>query len=274
MPAAIHECSLYLFVPANRPERFAKAASSAADAVIIDLEDAVAVGDKMAAREGLASAIAGIGTSVPLFIRINGIDTLWHAADIAVATDAGVAGIVVPKAESAADLGSVRMQLAEDALVIAIIESARGLAAADEIAANADRIAFGSVDFAADLGCAHMRDALLLARSRIVLAARIAGKPAPIDGVTLSIGNEDEIEGDARYGATLGFGGKLLIHPGQIAPARRGMAPSEQEAAWASRIIESAADGAAKAVDGAMVDAPVLARARQILRARDRLLNG
>jgi citrate lyase subunit beta/citryl-CoA lyase len=274
MPATIDECSLYLFVPASRPERFAKADASGADAVIIDLEDAVAAGDKAAARQGLVAAIAGLGPTVPLFIRINGIGTSWHADDLAVAAGAGVAGVVVPKAESAADLGSVRMQLSGDVVVIAIIESARGLAAAEEIAANADRIAFGSVDFAADLGCAHMRDALLLARSRIVLAARLAGKPAPIDGVTLSIGDGVEIESDARYGAALGFGGKLLIHPGQIAPARRGMAPSEQEAAWASRIVEIAADGAAKAVDGAMVDAPVLARARQILRSRDRLLNG
>lgn len=274
MPTLIEDCSLFLFVPADRPERFSKAAAAGADAVIIDLEDAVAPGNKVSARDALKAALGRLVSPVPIFIRINAVGTSWHEDDVAAVSQLAVAGVVLPKAESAADLGSVRMRLPEGMVVIAIVESARGLAAADEIAANADRIAFGSVDFAADLGCAHIRDSLLMARSRLVLAARLADKPAPIDGVTLSIKEEAEIEADARYAVSLGLGGKLLIHPAQIAPARNGMAPSQSDLDWATRILTSAADGAARAVDGAMVDAPVLARAQQILKSRDRLLNG
>jgi len=273
MPAQIEDCSLFLFVPADRPERIPKALAAGADAIIIDLEDAVAPHNKPSARSGLADALAGLEAIVPIFMRINAIGTAWHAEDMAVVSALETAGVVLPKAESAADICSVRAGLGAQMLVIAIVETAKGLAAADEIAAHADRIAFGSVDFAADLGCAHVRDALLLARSRLVLAARLADRPAPIDGVTLSIRDESEIEDDARYSVALGLRGKLLIHPNQIAPARRGIAPTAQEVDWALRIVDGVADGAARAVDGAMVDAPVLARAQQILRSRDRLLN-
>lgn len=273
MPAHIEDCSLFLFVPADRPERIPKAVAAGADAVIIDLEDAVAPHNKPSARRGLADALAGLEAIVPIFVRINAIGTAWHAEDTAMVSALDIAGVVLPKAESAADIRSVRSGLGVQMQVIALVETARGLGAADEIAAHADRIAFGSVDFATDLGCAHVRDALLLARSRLVLAARLAERPAPIDGVTLSIKDEAKIEDDARYGAALGLRGKLLIHPNQITPARRGIAPTAQEVDWASRVVDGVADGAARAVDGAMVDAPVLARAQQILRSRDRLLN-
>jgi citrate lyase subunit beta/citryl-CoA lyase len=265
--------SLFLFVPADRPERFAKAVAAGADAVIVDLEDAVAPPARDGARAGLAAALAGLAQTVPVFIRINGIGTPWHDADLALAVTLPVAGIVLPKAETARDVQTLKSSLPDKAL-IALVETASGLAVVDAIARAADRLAFGSIDFAADLGCAHIRDALLLARSRIVMAARLAGAPQPIDGVTLSIRDEGTIEDDARYAAALGFGGKLLIHPAQIAAARRGLSPSAEDVAWAERIVAGSADGAARAVDGIMVDAPVLARARHILRSRDRLSNG
>lgn len=274
MPAAIDRASLFLFVPADRPERFAKAAEAGADCVIIDLEDAVAPDAKDAARAGLPKSLAELATAIPVILRINSVATSWHADDMAMAARLPIAGLVLPKAETATNLTRVRDRLAEGQALVALVESVRGLAAVDEIAAAADRIAFGSVDFAADLGCAHIRDALLLARSRIVMAARLAGCPAPIDGVTLSIRDEPLIEDDARHAMSLGFSGKLLIHPAQVAPARRGFLPGQDEIAWAERVVESAADGAARAVDGAMVDAPVLARAQQILRSRDRHSNG
>lgn len=273
MPAPREIASLFLFVPADRPDRFAKAAAAEADAVIVDLEDAVAPAAKDGARAGLAAALAGLAQTVPVFIRINGIATPWHAADVALAATLPVAGIVLPKAETARDVQTLKSSLPDKAL-IALVETAAGLSAAEEIAGACDRIAFGSVDFAADLGCAHVRDALLLARSRLVMAARLAGAAQPIDGVTLSIKDESTIEDDARYAAALGFGGKLLIHPAQVAPARRGLSPSADDVAWAERIVAGSADGAARAVDGIMVDAPVLARARHILRSRDRLSNG
>ena len=272
MPLDLADQALFLFVPADRPERFEKAATAGADAVIIDLEDAVAPEQKAAARQALRHALSGRPLPGAVHVRVNGIGTDWHETDVsAVASSLPVAGIMLPKAESAFGLRAVREHLPPGMQLIALIETARGLAKADEIAEAADRVAFGSVDFAADLGAAHERESLLLARSRIVLAARLAGKPAPIDGVTLAIKDEQAVANDARYGASLGFGGKLLIHPAQIAPARRGLAPRAEDIAWAEKIVASVADGAARAVDGTMVDAPVLARARQILRKREHL---
>lgn len=259
--------SLFLFVPGDRPERFAKALSASADAVIIDLEDAVAPAARNAARAGLQAATAGLANaSDRVFLRVNAVGTAWHDDDIDAFIRLPIAGIVLPKAESAEHVSGLRRRTGRTT-IIAIVESARGLAMVDEIAAAADQIAFGSMDFAADMGCAHSREALLLARSRIVLAARLANKAPPIDGVTQAIHDGAEMEEDARYGASLGFSGKLLIHPAQVQPARRGLAPSDQDVAWAKRIVAASADGAAIAVDGAMVDAPVLARAYHIIRA-------
>lgn len=266
--------STFLFVPANRPERFAKAAGAGADAIIVDLEDAVAQQDKAAARSGLAEPIAQLGTDIAIFIRINGAGTAWHADDLAVVAALPVTGVLLPKAESAHEIAAVRQQLPSTMKVIAIIETARGLASVDEVAAAADRLAFGSVDLAVDLGCAHERDCLLFARSRVILAARLVDGPAPIDGVSLSIKDEAAIQADARYGVRLGFRGKLLIHPAQISPTLRGLAPTDEDFHWAERIVSSAADGTARAIDGMMIDAPVLERARQIVHLRNRYLGG
>ncbi len=265
MTVDISDLALFLFVPADRPERFPKAAASGADAIIVDLEDAVAAAAKDAAR---AAMLAAERPASPAFIRINGVGAPWHDADVAAAAQWRPDGVVLPKAESAADIESLRARLPAGMTLIALIESARGLPAARDIAAVSDRLAFGSIDFAADLGCAHGRDALLLARSEIALAARLAGRPAPIDGVTIAIKDDALIEDDARYGAALGFGAKLLIHPAQVEPARRGFSPSDEEVLWAEKIVAQAGDGAARAVDGVMVDLPVLARAQKILRRR------
>jgi citrate lyase subunit beta/citryl-CoA lyase len=272
MTSPIDGLSLFLFVPADRPERFEKAMAAGADAVIIDLEDAVAPTAKVAARQMLVASLKG-ASPCPVFIRVNAIGTEWHDGDLAAVASLDATGVLLPKAESANGIEVVRRTL-DGKAVVAIIESAAGLAIVEDISTAADRLAFGSIDFAADLGCAHSRDALLLARSRIVLAARLASKPAPIDGVTQAIRDEAEIEGDARYGVSLGFGGKLLIHPAQIVPARRGMAPTERDVEWAMKVVDISPDGAAVAVDGGMVDAPVLARARQIIAAHHRYANG
>lgn len=259
--------TLHLFVPADRPERFAKACASGADAVIIDLEDAVAPPAKEMARAGLKNALAGLVSDAAILLRVNARATPWHGDDIRVAAELPIAGVMLPKVETSAEIDDLRPRLPGKS-VVALIESANGLAAAAQIAGAADQIAFGSVDFASDLGSAHSREALLFARSQIVMAARVAGQPPPIDGVTLSIKDDAATESDARYALSLGFGGKLLIHPSQVAPARRGLAPSEVEKAWAERILGVARDGSAVQVEGEMVDAPVLARARRILAHR------
>jgi len=247
-----------LFVPGNRPERFAKAAASGADAVIIDLEDAVAPEEKAAARRAAASASLG---GIPVFVRVNAAGTPWHAEDVAAMAGAPVAGVILPKADDPAALASLRR---EGRAVVALIESARGIALAREMARAADRLAVGSYDLAADLGCAHTREALLLARLELVMASRLAGIAAPLDGVTAAIGDEALTEGDARHAAELGFGGKLLIHPKQVAPALRGFAPSAEEVDWARKVLAAGGDGAV-AVGGMMIDAPVRIRAERIV---------
>lgn len=257
-----------LFVPATRPERFAKAAAAGADAVIIDLEDAVAHAEKAEARAGLAAALgAGLPGGVPLLLRINGAGTPWHADDLALAARLPLAGVVLPKAETADDLIHASQRLGGMPLV-ALIESAAGLARARALAAlpQVARLAFGSIDFAADLGCAHTRTALLAARSELVLAARLAGQEGPVDGVTTALADAALATDDAAHAAELGFAGKLLIHPSQIAPVLAGFAPSAEEIAWARRIVAAIAEGGAVvSVDGAMVDAPVRLRAERIL---------
>lgn len=270
--------SLLLFVPADRPERYAGAVASGADAVIIDLEDAVAPDRKSMARASLCEALnAAPSAPTPVLVRINAIGALWHADDLTAVSgllDGGrIAGIMLPKTETVDNIATIRSALGPRATIIALIETALGIANAQEIARAADRIAFGSIDFAADIGCAHTREALLFARSQLVIAARVAKQAAPIDGVTRSTRNQDEIEADARYGASLGLKAKLLIHPTQISPARRGLAPTPAEIVWADRILAGCKDGSAVSLDGQMVDAPVIARAKQIRNDHDRHSN-
>ena len=265
MNAILDAVALPLFVPADRPDRFGKAFSAGADAVILDLEDAVPPDRKIDARNALLAATDVIGAAPgPVLVRVNAAETPWHAADIAAAAALPLAGIVLPKAESAATVADVARTAG--CAVLALVESARGIAAAREVAQAAARLAFGSIDFAADLGCAETREALLAFRSELVLASRLAALPAPIDGVTAAFRDPAPVEDDARYASSLGFGGKLLIHPAQIGPARAGFLPAPAEVAWAERVLVGGRDGRAVAVDGTMVDAPVRMRAEQILR--------
>ena len=251
-----------LFLPATRLDRLAKACGSGADAVILDLEDAVDSRSKDAARQALADALEP--AQVPLLVRINARGTEWNRQDELACAGLPNQAVLLPKAERAQDCEAVAKATGKP--VMALIESARGLANAAEIAAASVRLAFGSIDYAADLGIAHLEHALLHARATIVHAARLAGQGAPLDGVTADLHDADRIARESRHGCEMGFGGKLLIHPAQIEPARRGFAPTEEEIVWARRVIE-AAEGSEAAVqlDGAMVDAPVIKRAVSIL---------
>lgn len=269
-------CPLPLFVPADRPERIAKAAATTASGIIADLEDAVAPSGKIAARNGLAAALAALSQphDKRIFVRVNAPGTPWHQDDLAALAGLPLDGLILPKTESPDDIEQTRIATGRRLPVWALIETAAGLAAVRDIATGADRLLFGSIDFAADLACAHSREALLLARLEIVLASRLRNLAAPIDGVTVAVKDEAETEADARYAASLGFGGKLLIHPAQIAPAQRGFAPGADEIAWAERVLAASPDGSAVALDGAMVDAPVIARARAIIKRQNAFSNG
>jgi citrate lyase subunit beta/citryl-CoA lyase len=254
----------YLFVPGNRPERFAKAYSSGADAVIIDLEDAVPPGERVEARARIAEWLS---PEHPVLIRVNGANTEWFAEDIALCGNAGVAGVVLPKAEYAKDIASI-----SHTHVLPIIESARGFWNVSELAhaPAVRRLIFGHLDFQLDMGIhgeGNGGDALLYFRSQLVLVSRIAGLPPPVDGITAAFDSPEPVRTDMRYAIRLGFGGKLCIHPKQIAPVKECFAPTAEEVAWAKRVMEATAGTAGEAIslDGRMIDRPVVARAEEIL---------
>ena len=271
MLAVMHETALprsYLFVPADRTDRIGKALHSGADAVIVDLEDAVAPGAKAAAREGLAAWLRS-AEARPVLVRVNGVQTPWFADDLAACAAQAVCGVVVPKAEDAATLARVHAAL-PDRPVLPLVESAVGFEALREVAAapGVQRLVFGSLDFQVDLGIEGDDDALLFFRSQIVLASRLAGLEAPVDGVTTALDDPQATASDTRRARRLGFGATLCIHPRQVAAVNAAFAATPAEVDWARRVVAAAAasGGAAVAVDGRMVDAPVLRRAQAVLR--------
>ena len=259
-----------LFVPGSRPDRFDKAMAAGADAVVVDLEDAVAAPDKSRAREALAAWVA---PERAVIVRINGADTDWFRDDLALCARPGVAAVMLPKAERADDIAVLRA--AGAIAVLPLVESAAGFAALPSIAgaAGVQRLVFGSLDFQLDLGMRDaLEDELIFFRSQLVLASRLAGLQPPVDGVSTAIDDAARLRDDALRARRLGFGGKLCIHPRQVADVNRHFAPSETERAWAQRVLEAAAasGGAAAAVDGKMIDKPVILRAQAILlEARD-----
>lgn len=254
-----------LFVPATRLERCAKASNSGASSIIIDLEDAVAPDEKSGAREALVKQGA-IASNVPCYIRINAYGTPWYEADIAAALAIGAQGIVLPKAQCPTNVQNLRQQLPEGIAMFGLIETALGMGAVRTLAPMFDRLLFGSLDYAADIGCAHTDTALAAARSEIILAARMVEKPGPCDGVSTNTKDPQLIEAEARRGAEHGFRGKLLIHPMQVAPALNAYMPEPDEVDWAQRVLKAAASGSVVVLDGAMVDAPVVAKAQQVLK--------
>ena len=262
----------YLFVPADRPERFAKAQASGADAVIIDLEDAVAPHAKATARAALADWLdTGQG---PVVVRINGIDTEWFADDLALAARPGVMAVMLPKAARADDLACVRAAVPSAAL-LPLVETAEGIDRVREIAgaAGVQRLVFGSIDLQLDLAISGDGEELLLFRSQLVLASRLAQLAPPVDGVSTAIDDQIALQADAQRARRLGFGAKLCIHPRQVATVNDAFSPAASEIAWAQRVVAAAADaqGAAFAVDGKMVDKPVLLRAQALLRQANQL---
>ena len=255
----------YLFVPGDRSERIAKARASGADAVIVDLEDAVAPANKAAAR---AAVVNALDAAYPVVLRINGADTEWFDDDAKLAAHPGVAAVMLPKAGSIDAVAALRA--ASGKAVLALVETAAGMAGLPALAAaGVARLAFGSIDFQLDLDIADDDLALLPFRMQLVLASRVANLPPPVDGVTTALDDAERIGADARRARSLGFGGKLCIHPKQVAIVNAAFSPAAAELEWARRVVAAAAaaGGAAVAVDGKMVDAPVLARARRLLAA-------
>lgn len=278
-----------LFVPAHRPERIDKALASGADGVIVDLEDAVAPGDKGAARQALVAwlqrrdgespaADRAQSRSAParqpaLLVRVNATSTTWFEDDLRACAHPAVQGLVLPKAERADELARLAAALPGRAL-LPLVETATGMDGARALAEapGVQRLIFGSLDFQADLDIEDDDDALLLFRSHLVWMSRLAGIAAPVDGVTTNLQDPAAAAADARRARALGFGAKLCIHPRQVKAVHEAFMPSADQLDWARRVLAAAqaAGGSAVAVDGKMVDAPVLLRARTLLGRAER----
>ena len=256
----------YLFVPGNRPERFDKACAAGADVVIIDLEDAVPPAEKEAAR---ATVAQWLHADKPVALRINSADSAWFKSDLALCAHAGVAAVVLPKAATVEDIAVVVAAGAK--AVLPLIESAMGFVHAAELAGapRVERLLFGSIDFCVDLGIEGEDRELDYFRSQLVLASRLAGIAAPVDGVTTAINDAVVLHQETLRGKRFGFGGKLCIHPLQIATVHAAYQPTAEELQWAKKVLDAAAkaEGAAVAVEGKMVDRPVIIKAERIVAA-------
>lgn len=280
--AAFASACSWLFVPGDRPERVAKALASGAHAVIVDWEDAVAPAAKAAARQQLAELLPTLAADqrARLALRINAAGTPWHADDVAALhalAAQGLQAVVLPKAEDAEALAPVAAALGPGGALLPLIESAAGLDAVRAIAAAPQvlRLLFGHLDFQADLGlaCGPDEAELVPVRLALVLASRLAGLPAPVDGVTVETRDMALVQAHAARALRGGFGGKLCIHPAQVAAVHAAFAPAPAQADWARRVVDAfeAAQGGVCSVDGRMVDAPVVALARQTLARAERL---
>jgi citrate lyase subunit beta/citryl-CoA lyase len=265
-------CSNFLFVPGTRPDRFAKALDSGASSVILDLEDAVAAEDKETARNAIQAAWPSFTAEQKkrLIIRSNSPGSQFYSADLILAQKLDLACLMIPKSESADEMNGAALVLPNTA-IIPMIETAIGLDRLKEIA-NANqviRLALGNLDLQADLGmvCDPQETELQTARYQIVVASRVAQIAPPIDGVTPTTDDVARIQDDAQRGKRMGFGGKLCIHPKQVGIVKAAFMPSEDELAWANRVIEAdkASKGGAIKLDGRMIDRPVVLLAQRMV---------
>lgn len=260
-----------LFAGATRPDLVAKLGRSGPDAVAIDLEDAVPDDDKLEARAALPELVASVD-GPRVFVRVNGPASAWFEDDLAAVARLSVDGVVVPKAESAADIERAQARLTEEEAVMAGIESARGVKEAGAIcAAGADLAYFGAEDYIADLGGRRTAEGaeVLFARSHVALEARLAGVPT-LDQVVVDFRDDAAFERDAEAGRAIGYRGKLCIHPSQVPVANRVFGATAAEVERARAVLAAWEEGAARGVaavelDGAMVDGPALRMAHDTI---------
>ncbi len=275
----------FLFAPGNHARRVEKALSLDADAVIFDLEDAVAVAEKPAARQSVAAAL-GRPRRGWLYVRVNAADTDFCYADLVAVVRPGLDGVILPKVESPAALATIEWLLAQlerendlpqgAADLIPIIETARGLDRLPAILAAASRVrrvAFGAGDFTLDVNMIWSRGETELAHARaaIVTASRAAELEAPLDTVWVDLADREGLEASAQTALGLGFQGKMCIHPDQIAVVNRVFSPTDAEIASAERVAAAfagaeAAGSAAIQLDGKFIDYPIVHRAQRMLR--------
>lgn len=280
----------YLFAPGNHPRKVEKVFAAGADAVILDLEDAVAIGEKESARSAVVAAMQRPRHAIG-YVRINGVDTRWCMGDIETVVGPWLDGIVVPKVESADQLRFVadkigdaerRLGLAGGAIeVMPLVESALGVESAREIAAAGPRVrrlAFGGGDYTTDLDIVWtaQEQELSYARARLTHASRIAGIEPPVDTVVVQVKDIERFRVSAANGRRAGFAGKLCIHPDQVGPCNEAFSPTEAEIERARRVVgafEAAEAGGSASirVEGEFIDYPLVERARRVLALAERL---
>lgn len=271
-PSPLALARSFLFVPANRPERFGKAFSSSADAVILDLEDSVPPEDKAFAREAIAHEWARITAQAkPVVIRINPPQGAAGAADLQwLPSLVPCPALMIAKADDAGTLATVR-NACPHAPLLPLIESAQGWARLADIAASADvvRLVVGHIDFMVDTGldCSPDQRELDPLRFAVALQTRLHGLAPAVDGITVDVDDPDLLRTDSLRALRFGFGAKLCIHPRQVDPVHAALAPGAADVDWAHRVIDGnrAAGGAAFKLGGRMVDAPVVLQAQRIL---------
>jgi citrate lyase beta subunit len=271
---------VWLFAPAHAARKALGALASEADQVVLDLEDSVPAGEKDAARAALLE-LARAPRRGSVFVRVNGIGTPHCLRDIEAAVAAAADGIMLPKAETAEDVAIASWALSQTettlrrerpTALIPLIETACGVVRMGTIrwGVRTPCVAFGSVDYEADLALtsAAGQSVVQHARHAIVLASRATGLGPPIDGVTVAARDTAQCLEDAAAARGMGFGGKLAIHPAQIAPIQAAFRPSADELDWAADVIRSMAtapESGAILVRGRLVDAPVVLQAERLL---------
>ena len=265
-----------LFVPADRAEELLpNAAGSGADGIIVDLEDAVASSAKVDARRTCVAAVAAAECRVPILVRINPLGTEWGRDDIAALIEAPIAGLVLPKVETADEVMAVgKLVSSSDHILVPLIETARGVLGSAAIAAADPRViglAFGAEDLSAQLGVrrSYSGQELLYARSHVVLAA-VASRRWVLDSPCIEPMGVDATRFEAARARALGYVGKLVIHPAQVAPVHEAFAPTVAEVAAATQVVAAFAamtrDGTGVGnLDGRMIDKPVVAAAQRVL---------
>jgi citrate lyase subunit beta/citryl-CoA lyase len=238
--------------------------ASGADAIVLDLEDAVASDDKSSARDHVDRWLASGGGGA---VRINGLKSPWYTEDVDMIS-AHRCPVILPKVDGVGDVHAVAHRLSDGVPIVPLIETAAGVLEATAIcsAAAVVRVAFGSVDLGAELGVdPDHRDAMSFPRAMVVLASARSGLAPPVDGVCTDLSDTERLVGDADYARVLGFGGKLCIHPQQVAVVNGAFSPTEDEIRWARNIVSSSQGRSVYAYEGEMIDEPVLKRARRLL---------
>lgn len=277
-----------LFAPANHARRSEKALSLDADAVILDLEDACPVAEKIATRQLAAAAMTRPRTGIG-YVRVNPLSTEFGYGDIVAVVGPGIDGIVLPKVESAQELATADWLIAQierdkglpvGAIdLLPILETGRGVAAVNAIASagtRTKRLAFGAGDFTLDMDLKWSREEseLMHYRSSLVLASRANGLEAPLDTVWVNLPDKEGLAASAERVRGMGFQGKLCIHPDQVAIVNAAFSPSPEQVAWAQRVVDAfkaaeAVQSAAVQLDGQFIDYPIVQRARQVVARGD-----